>query len=62
MSRGFSLLMPLLDRIAALIASIVTRKDAAKAVVHIIAITTVMARHLGEAERIAIAEILHDAA
>lgn len=51
-----------IDRVASLVASIVTRKDADKAVLSMVALTTCMAKFLDAPARIAIAEILRDAA
>ena len=55
--------LPLLDRIMMLMCSVIMRKpEAVKGTVAMIATATVMAKQLGEPERIAIAEILRDAA
>jgi hypothetical protein len=55
--------LPLSDRIFALTACIVTRKpESLRGTVAVTAVTTAMEQHLSEAERVAISEILRDAA
>jgi hypothetical protein len=55
--------LPLIDRITALMCSVITRKpEATKGVVSMIAIVTAMAKYLDAPERVAAAEILRDAA
>lgn len=55
--------LPLLDRIAALVCSVITRKpEAVKGTVAMIATATAMAKLLDGPERVALAEILRDSA
>lgn len=55
--------LPLLDRIAALVCSVITRKpEAVKSTVAMIATATAMAKLLDGPERVALAEILRDSA
>jgi hypothetical protein len=55
--------LPLMDRIVALMCSIIMRKlEVTKGVVSMIAIVTAMAEHLDEPTRIGISEVLRDAA
>jgi hypothetical protein len=55
--------LPLLDRITMLMCSVIMRKpEATKGVVSMIAIVTSMAKNLDAPERVAVADILRDAA